>query len=530
MKATTEVLNAMRHIKLAALELRFRDKILALREVELALIWRQLLLGALNIFLLWMAPLLISVSSFAALTLWAGQTMAPGSVFTALALFRLLQEPLRSLPGFLMQLVQAWVSLKRLADFFTAHELQTVREQEAQGLADIFLPSCPVCFPSHGGKPSGGLRAACGKADGKRDTEEGAEVGSVMLHNAELCWHDAPQAQAQEAPSRESASRGRDASEPRRNRSPTTRGRSRSRHGGLPQGGTGEAREAEETRKAEEAREAEEARQAGTLTTQGRLRIEAGSLNLVIGRVGTGKSSLLAAVAGQLNCTSSTAAAASVASAAPNPTQVCAAAPSHGVLAAAARRYQGSSAAVASVLCVSGDVALCGQTPWIQNLSIRSNIVDFGRQAPGQCRWCGAAVASCPHPSHDAAVHADDMQAEDEARYARVVAACQLERDLEQLAAGDDTEIGEKGVTLSGGQKWRVALARAAFSGAPILALDDPLSALDAHVAAKLFDHLIVRFLHDRTRLVATNQVRLPSPPPAPTRGCCLSTCMVDAW
>ena len=59
--------------------------------MELALIWRQLLLGACNIFLLWMAPLLISVSSFAALTLLAGQTMAPGAVFTALALFRLLQ-------------------------------------------------------------------------------------------------------------------------------------------------------------------------------------------------------------------------------------------------------------------------------------------------------------------------------------------------------------------------------------------------------------------------------------------------------
>ena len=80
MKATTELLNSMRQIKLAALELRFRDKILDLREEELALIWQQLLLGATNIFLLWMAPLLISVGSFAALTLVARRPMAPEQV------------------------------------------------------------------------------------------------------------------------------------------------------------------------------------------------------------------------------------------------------------------------------------------------------------------------------------------------------------------------------------------------------------------------------------------------------------------
>ena len=60
--------------------------------------------------------------------------------------------------------------------------------------------------------------------------------------------------------------------------------------------------------------------------------------------------------------------------------------------------------------------------------------------------------------------------------------ACQLEADLATLPSGDDSEIGEQGINLSGGQKARIALARAIYNQPDILLLDDPLSALDAHV------------------------------------------------
>lgn len=62
-----------------------------------------------------------------------------------------------------------------------------------------------------------------------------------------------------------------------------------------------------------------------------------------------------------------------------------------------------------------------------------------------------------------------------------------LQSDLRQLAAGDATEIGEKGINLSGGQRARVALARAVYARADVYFLDDPLSAVDAHVGAHLF-------------------------------------------
>jgi ATP-binding cassette subfamily C (CFTR/MRP) protein 1 len=62
-----------------------------------------------------------------------------------------------------------------------------------------------------------------------------------------------------------------------------------------------------------------------------------------------------------------------------------------------------------------------------------------------------------------------------------------LTRDLEILPAGDRTEIGEKGINLSGGQKARISLARAVYSDRQILLMDDPISALDSHVRKKIF-------------------------------------------
>lgn len=76
-------------------------------------------------------------------------------------------------------------------------------------------------------------------------------------------------------------------------------------------------------------------------------------------------------------------------------------------------------------------------------------------------------------------------------RYARVVTACALDHDIEALPAGDATEIGERGINLSGGQKARLALARAAYSRPKIALLDDPLSAVDPKVAKTLFSECI---------------------------------------
>merc|ERR1719161_1119154 len=96
-----------------------------------------------------------------------------------------------------------------------------------------------------------------------------------------------------------------------------------------------------------------------------------------------------------------------------------------------------------------------------------------------------------------------------EASYTKAIAAAALETDLHLLPAGDKTEIGEKGITLSGGQKARVALARAVLASQPggLVLLDDPLSAVDAQVGAHMFEKCIVEELAGTTRLLITNQL-----------------------
>ncbi|UZJ53839.1 hypothetical protein CBS101457_003159 [Exobasidium rhododendri] len=93
--------------------------------------------------------------------------------------------------------------------------------------------------------------------------------------------------------------------------------------------------------------------------------------------------------------------------------------------------------------------------------------------------------------------------------YQRVIHACALEPDLAILPDGDMTEVGEKGVSLSGGQKARVALARACYARADVYLLDDPLAAVDAHVGAHIFKYVIgpEGMLKTKTRILTTNMV-----------------------
>uniref|UniRef100_A0A9J8ATG6 ABC-type glutathione-S-conjugate transporter n=1 Tax=Cyprinus carpio carpio TaxID=630221 RepID=A0A9J8ATG6_CYPCA len=124
---------------------------------------------------------------------------------------------------------------------------------------------------------------------------------------------------------------------------------------------------------------------------------------------------------------------------------------------------------------VKGSIAYVPQQAWIQNASLQDNIL-FGQEKK-------------------------------ESWYQRVLEACALLPDLDNLPAGDATEIGEKGLNLSGGQKQRVSLARAVYRKADVYLLDDPLSAVDAHVGQHIFNKVIgpKGILRDKTRVLVTH-------------------------
>ncbi|KAJ2800506.1 hypothetical protein H4R20_004032, partial [Coemansia guatemalensis] len=155
----------------------------------------------------------------------------------------------------------------------------------------------------------------------------------------------------------------------------------------------------------------------------------------VIGRVGSGKSSLVSAILGEMiKCTGD--------------------------------------------VTVRGSIAYVAQQPWILNATLRDNIL-FG-------------------------------SGYDQEFYEQVIDACALRQDIDMLSAGDMTEIGERGINLSGGQKMRVSLARAVYARADIYILDDPLAAVDSHVSKHIFTHVLgpEGLLHSRARILVTNAVQ----------------------
>ncbi|CAK4699150.1 unnamed protein product [Aphanomyces euteiches] len=97
----------------------------------------------------------------------------------------------------------------------------------------------------------------------------------------------------------------------------------------------------------------------------------------------------------------------------------------------------------------------------------------------------------------------------DHAKYQEAIRVCCLEDDLKVLAAGDQTEIGEKGINLSGGQRTRVALARAVYQDTDIYLLDDILAAVDAHVGATIFRDCVVDFLSTKLVVLVTNNLQV---------------------
>lgn len=83
-----------------------------------------------------------------------------------------------------------------------------------------------------------------------------------------------------------------------------------------------------------------------------------------------------------------------------------------------------------------------------------------------------------------------------------------MEPDFKRFPYYDKTLVGERGVSLSGGQRARINLARSVYNDADIYLLDDPLSAVDTHVGKHLFEECIVKYLKDKTRILVTHQLQ----------------------
>ena len=372
---TQEILQAVRFVKYFGWESSFLERIDAIRKREIRGI--QILLSIRNAInaVSMSLPIFASMLSFITYSL-TSHNLNPAYVFSSLALFNSLRMPLNLLPLVIGQVVDAWSSIGRVQDFLIAEE------QNDDFIWDM---------------------------EGKN---------AVSMHNAAFTWE-------------------RNVTQDPDNKK-----------GGPPPN----KRRSKEVKNAEKA-----AAKAGKPVDASKTGVDSAStltetepfkihdldfsigrneLVAVIGGVGSGKSSLLAALAGDM------------------------------------RRTSGS-------VTMGATRAFCPQYAWIQNTTVKENIL-FGKEY-------------------------------DKDWYEAVVDACALRPDLDMLPYGDLTEIGERGITVSGGQKQRLNIARAIYFNSDFVLMDDPLSAVDAHVGRHIFDNAICGLLKDKCRILATHQLHVLS-------------------
>nr|GEV25329.1 ABC transporter C family member 3-like isoform X3 [Tanacetum cinerariifolium] len=323
MKKTSEILRNMRILKLQGWEMKFLSKVYELRSLETKWLKRFLCTSTTIISIFWVAPTFVAAITFATCFL-IGIPLESGKILSAIATFKILQQPIYNLPDTISMIAQTKVSLDRITSYLCLDDLDP-------NLVETF--------------------------------QRGNSDFAIEITNGTFSW---------------------------------------------------------------------DASSAEPVLKDINIKVVHGMKVAVCGTVGSGKSSLLSCILGEVP-------------------------------------------KLSGCVKLSGSKAYVAQAPWIQSGKIEENIL-FGKKM-------------------------------DRRRYAEVLDACALKKDLEILPFGDQTVIGERGINLSGGQKQRLQIARALYQDSDIYLFDDPFSAVDAHTGSHLFKECLLEFLESKTVIYVTHQV-----------------------
>ncbi|KAI9353043.1 P-loop containing nucleoside triphosphate hydrolase protein [Zopfochytrium polystomum] len=390
-KLTSEVLSGIKIVKFFGWEEALQRQINDLREKELIPQFVLRIISATFSAMITLIPVFTNVIIFGCYYAF-GNPMDPATIFTAISIVNLLRLPIAIAPLVASMYWSARVSIQRLAAFLTVGDVD----------------SLPSIHPASEGDDS-----------------------ALVINNASFLWPDAPPASEGE----KGAENTDDSDEMKL--SQVGDKKSVADPSQIPKLGkdiknSGSPGESEDSTIEAASAHASEEKQPQLRNID--LKVKKGSLTVIVGKVGAGKSSIM-----------------------------------HGVI--------GDMKRLTGTVDIYGTIAFSTQSAWLQNATVKDNIL-FGR----------------PY---------------DHRLYESVIYACSLTTDLKLLANGDMTQIGEKGVTLSGGQAARVNLARAVYSNADVLLLDDPLAAVDAHVGRSILENCILGLCKDKTVVLVTHQLHI---------------------
>lgn len=378
-KYVKEVLNNLKMIKFYTWEDPYYDRIKDCRDKEMRIIYTMQVARNMIIAVSSSLTSFASLSSFLVLyAVGSKTTRNPATIFASLSLFNVLAQQVFMLPIALATASDAIIGVARSGEFLAAEEID--------------------------------LQATAIEASPEMKEQMDADNLAIKVENASFAWEtkETPAESAEESTER---SKGEKVSSSNSsNNNPES---------------------LEEEEKLSESDSLSSAAISNLKNIS--LDIRKGEFIAITGLIGSGKTSLLAALSGFMKRTS-------------------------------------------GQVNVNGSLLLCG-APWVQNTTVKENIL-FGSEP-------------------------------NEQRYRDVIYACSLESDVEILPAGDQTEIGERGITLSGGQKARINLARAVYSDKEIVLMDDVLSAVDARVGKHIMNQCLMGLLKGKTRLLATHQLSL---------------------
>lgn len=378
-RLTTEILQGIRLLKFYAWEPFYINQIVKLRTREVATIRTSAIAQSGLIASVGFIPVLSAILSFITYAL-SGHNLNVAVIFSSLQLFNIIRTPLIMLPLVLSSLSNALVAANRISKLLAAEELAEPYliddSLEAAVIVDgdFTWEKAGNSAGSDVGPGAGQVKENACKTDKKKEVKQEQTKPILPTTATEVLENQAPAEGSQ--------------------------------HDDNPF----------ELKKL-------------------KMNIPKGSFVAIVGQIGSGKSSVLQSLIGEM------------------------------------RRTRGQ-------VVFGGTVAYVPQSSWMRNATLRENVI-FG-------------------------------QRDDEKKFSEVIRACRLERDLDMLPHREQTEIGEKGINLSGGQKARVSLARAAYSEADIVLLDDPISAVDAYVGRAILDEcLLTGPLANRTRILVTHALHV---------------------